>query len=117
MLWNAKCKNLWIWWSVSTKLVHCTEVIEQDKVTDNSKVYYRRATAHIALHNEHEALADIEQCLKLDDTAATKRACDALRAKLKNASQERDTELSKKLQNAFIWDNIKIVIDNNRHAN
>lgn len=80
---------------------YCSDVIEIDKVTDNAKVYYRRATAHVAMGNETDARADIESCLKLDSSEATTRSCETLKKALNDSVKKRDEHLADRLKRAF----------------
>jgi len=80
---------------------YCSEVIEVDKVTDNAKVFYRRAAAHVAVGNEEEASSDIKSCLSLDTSEATAKSCELLRKSLAEFVKKRDEELSERLKRAF----------------
>lgn len=88
---------------------YCSRIVQNQLWKDNeeriksikAKAYYRRAFANIEMMNKDEALVDLEEVLKLDNSIPTQKSCFKLKEKLTKYEKERDVDLKTRFKNIF----------------
>lgn len=81
---------------LSTVIDLTTELIQDRKILDNPKIFYKRAKANVLLVNETAVAKDLAKILELDASLA--KSCNFLKKELKQLCQERDNCLKGKLK-------------------